>query len=178
MLAKRKEDARKLAIAQGRLAPAGSPANILAKTNALAMFSSSVTSTDDETLDSMNATLNTDTERAALGSVLVEGKQTERSSTDERPGSAGTDDSDDAAAYVRRMMEAQEAVNRRLGPIKFICDKLRACWNSVVAAFSPPVKDVDGMLFNDWSFKKKVKKFKPVPDRRCLLYTSPSPRDS
>ena len=24
------------------------------------------------------------------------------------------------------------------------------------------------MLFNDWSFKKKVKKFKPVPDRRML----------
>ena len=66
------------------------------------------------------------------------------------------------------MMEAQEAVNRRLGPIKFICDKLRACWNGVVAAFSPQVKDVDGMLFNDWSFKKKVKKFKPVPDRRML----------
>ena len=168
MLQKKKEDERKLAISQGRLAPAGSPQNILAKTNALTMFSSSITSTDDETLDSMNATLNTDTERAALGSVLVEGRQTERASTDERPGSAGTDDSDDAAAYVRRMMEAQEAVNRRLGPIKYVCDKLRACWNGVVAAFSPQVKDVDGMLFNDWSFKKKVKKFKPVPDRRIL----------
>ena len=54
-------------------------------------------------------------------------------------------------------MEAQ-AVNRRLGPIKFIWTKSLLEPSS---RLSPQVKDVDGMLFNDWSFKKKVKKFKP-----------------
>ena len=98
---KKKEDARKLAIAQGRLAPAGSPANILAKTNALAMFSSSIAPTFDETLDSMNATLNTDTEKSGRG-VFSSRASSRNGRQEDRPGSAGTDDSDDAAAYVRR----------------------------------------------------------------------------
>ena len=72
------EEGGRAEVAIPRSARAGGVQRTSSRTNALAMFSSSVTSTDDETLDSMNATLNTDTERAA-GSVR-RGQAAERSS--------------------------------------------------------------------------------------------------
>ena len=88
------------------------------------------------------------------------------------PGSLGSDrDTVDAAAYIREMMAAEEAAKKK--------KNLANCFRKVREAYVRVRKFLrrrdmhygdDKMLFNDWSFAKKVKQFKPQPDRRALRH--------
>lgn len=155
-LRKQRDMERKVAVAQGKLGKAGSSSTVMAKMKlggmfSSGMFSASAITNDEETVDS--ATI-----ESRVGTMI---ERSSMPSMDEK-------DEDDAAAYVRRMMEAQATINNRLGPCRSCLSSIGKAWTSIKDAFSPQVKNQDGMLFNDWSFKQKVKKFKPVPDRRVL----------
>ena len=64
-------------------------------------------------------------------------------------------DEHDAAAYGRRMMEAQEAVNNRLGPCRSCLSSIGKAWTSTKDAFSPQVKNQDGSFIKNNSAKSR-----------------------
>ena len=66
-------------------------------------------------------------------------------------------------------MEALASSNRiRTADPRRCWKHFKAAWRRVARALKPAAYKGKEMLFNDWSFKRKVKKFKPVPERRRL----------